>query len=202
MHANALLHAPLMALPDLFGSSDLPPRAAGIYAWYFDTPLPHVPITGCMQRGPFTVLYVGIAPKRPSASGAVSRATLRSRLRQHCAGTVEGSTLRLTLGCLLADELGLRLAAVGRSGRLTFGANGEARLSAWMAAHARVSFVNTSEPWEIEHQLLSSTSLPLNLRGNEHHSFHATLSKLRSSARQRARVEWQDSTAGRQESAL
>lgn len=202
MLEHQLLQAPLMALSDLFGSPDLPSRAAGIYAWYFDAPPPRVPLGGCMQRGPLTLLYIGIAPKRPSVSGAVSRATLRSRLRQHCAGTAEGSTLRLTLGCLLADELGLRLAAVGRSGRLTFGADGEARLSAWMAAHARVSFVITSEPWEIERQLLSSTSLPLNLRGNEHHSFHATLSKLRSSARLRARVAWQDSTAGRQETAL
>lgn len=197
-----LTHAPMIALPDLFGSPDLPPRAAGIYAWYFDAPPPLVPIAGCVQRGPFTLLYVGIAPKQPSASGAVSRATLRSRLRQHCAGTAEGSTLRLTLGCLLADTLGLRLAAVGRSGRLTFGADGEARLSAWMAAHARVSLVIMSEPWEIERQLLSSTSLPLNLRDNEHHPFHATLIELRSIARQRARVEWQDSAAGRQETAL
>lgn len=72
----------------------------------------------------------------------------------------------------------------------------------WIAAHARVSFVIKSEPWEIERQLLSTTSLPLNLRDNEQHPFHPTLSELRSIARQRARVEWQDSTAGRQESAL
>lgn len=202
MRQPDLLQAPLIAPSDLFVSSDLPPRAAGIYAWCFDVPPPDVPIAGCVQRGPFTLLYVGIAPKRPSVSGAVSRATLRSRLRQHCEGTAEGSTLRLTLGCLLADELGLRLAAVGRSGRLTFGADGEARLSAWMAVHARASFVITPRPWEIERQLLSSTSLPLNLRDNQHHPFHATLSELRSIARQRARVEWQDSTAGRQETAL
>jgi len=202
MRQSELLHTPLMALSELFCSSALPPRAAGIYAWYFDALPPRVPLAGCMQRGPFTLLYVGIAPKQPSASGAVSRATLRSRLRQHCAGTAEGSTLRLTLGCLLANELGLRLAVVGRSGRLTFGVDGEARLSDWMAAHARVSFLLTPEPWAIERQLLSTTSLPLNLRDNEHHPLHATLSELRSIARQRARVEWQDSTAGRQETAL
>lgn len=202
MPGHDLTQAPLMAPSDLFGSSDLPPGAAGIYAWYFDAPLPQVPIAGCMQRGPFTLLYVGIAPKQPSASGAVSRATLRSRLRQHCAGTAEGSTLRVTLGCLLADELGLRLAAVGRSGRLTFGADGEARLSAWMAAYARVSFLVTPEPWEIERQLVSAMSLPLNLRNNERHPFHATLIQIRGNARQRARVDWLDSTAGRQETAL
>lgn len=196
-----LLHAPLIALSDLFGSSELPPRAAGIYAWYFDAPLPHAPIAGCVQRGPFTLVYVGIAPKQPSASGAVSRTTLRSRLRQHCAGTVEGSTLRLTLGCLLADELGLRLAAVGRSGRLTFGVDGEARLSAWMAVHARVSFVITPEPWANERQLLCALSLPLNLRDNDGHPFRSTLGAIRSAARTRARAEWQHSSAARRDTA-
>ncbi len=128
-----------------------------------------------------------IEPKRPSPSGAVSRATLRSRLRQHCRGTAEGSTLRLTWGCLLAESLQLRLCAVGRSGRLTFEADGEARLSAWIAAHARVSFAITPEPWENEYRLLSSTSLPLNLRDNEHHPFHNRLTALRADARQQAR---------------
>jgi hypothetical protein len=201
MRQPELLHAPLIAPSDLFGSPDLPPRTAGIYAWYFDAPPPRVPLAGCMQRGPFTLLYIGIAPKQPSSSGAVSRATLRSRLRQHCVGTAEGSTLRLTLGCLLADELGLRLAAVGRSGRLTFGADGEARLSAWMAVHARVSFVPTPEPWESERQLLSSTSLPLNLRDNDGHPFRSTLGAIRSAARTRARAEWQHSSAAREDAA-
>ncbi|MBL9009232.1 MAG: hypothetical protein JNJ46_33540 [Myxococcales bacterium] len=196
-----LTQAPLIAPSDLFGSSALPPRAAGIYAWYFDAPPPHVPIADCLQRGPFTLLYIGIAPKQPSSFGAVSRATLRSRLRQHCVGTVEGSTLRLTLGCLLADTLGLRLAALGRSGRLTFGADGEARLSAWMAVHARVSFVITPEPWEIERQLLSATSLPLNLRDNDGHPFRSTLGAIRSAARARARAEWQHSSAAREDAA-
>lgn len=126
MHGLDLLRAALWTIPDLFASSDLPPRAAGVYAWYFDTPLPAVPVDGCLGHDGFTLLYVGIAPKPPSREGAPSRATLRTRLRQHCRGTAEGSTLRLTLGCLLADELSLRLAAVGRSGRLTFGADGEA----------------------------------------------------------------------------
>lgn len=197
MRQPELLHAPLMAPSDLFCSSDLPPRAAGIYGWYFDAPPPCVPIAGCLQRGAFTLLYIGIAPKQPSASGAVSRATPRSRLRQHCLGTAEGSTLRLTLGCLLADELGLRLAAVGRSSRLTFGADGEARLSAWMAAHARVSFVITPEPWEIERQLLCTLSLPLNLRDNDGHPFRSTLGAIRSAARTCARAKRQHSSAAR-----
>jgi hypothetical protein len=34
---------------------------------------------------------------------------LRQRLQTQYAGNAEGSTLRKTLGCLLADELGIEL---------------------------------------------------------------------------------------------
>ena len=46
-------------------------------------------------------------------------------------GNAYGSTLRLTLGCLLADQLGIELRRVGSGTRLTFG-DGEQALSEWM----------------------------------------------------------------------
>jgi hypothetical protein len=48
-----------------------------------------------------------------------------------------GSTLKLTLGCFLSEQLGIELRRVGRSERLTF-AHGEAALSAWMYENAFV----------------------------------------------------------------
>jgi hypothetical protein len=42
-----------------------------------------------------------------------SRQQLRSRLRRHSAGNAAGSTLRLTLDCLLASQLGVQLRRVG-----------------------------------------------------------------------------------------
>src|ERR1700722_7026268 len=54
-------------------------------------------------------------------------------------GNAEGSTLRLTLGCLLAGELGLELRRGGSGGRLTF-CDGEARLSGWLAENALVTW--------------------------------------------------------------
>ncbi|MFM8981280.1 MAG: GIY-YIG nuclease family protein, partial [Planctomycetia bacterium] len=102
----------------------------------------------------------------------------------------EGSTLRLTLGCLLAAQLGLELAAVGSSGRLTFGEAGERRLTGWLAAHARVSWIEDAEPWRLEERLLATLSLPLNLDGNAHHAFHGPLTRLRAGARERARAAW------------
>jgi hypothetical protein len=57
------------------------------------------------------------------------------RIRYHYSGNAAGSTLRLNLGCLLAERLGIQLRRVGSGQRLTFAA-GEARLSAWMADNA------------------------------------------------------------------
>src|SRR5262249_23281673 len=123
---------------------------------------PRVPDDGCIRRHGATLLSVGIAPKRPAAGGAASKATLHSRiLRQHFRGNASSSTLPLTLGCLLATKLAISLTQAGW-GRLTFIA-GEARLSAWMVEHARVCWVKSEQAWALEEALIECISLPLNL---------------------------------------
>ncbi|MFF0831608.1 GIY-YIG nuclease family protein [Streptomyces sp. NPDC003344] len=67
-----------------------------------------------------------------------STQNLRKRVRHHYQGNATGSTLRLSLGCLLGFEL--RRAGSGK--RMTFGKAGEATLSQWMADDARVN-----RPW-------------------------------------------------------
>jgi hypothetical protein len=133
------------------------------------------------------LLYVGISPKMPTADGRLSRQNLRTRLRYHYRGNAAGSTLRLTLGCLLSETLGIELQRVGSRDRLTFGA-GEARLTEWLALHARVTWVTDPEPWLVEDYLIRTESLRLNLQGNTHHPFRATLSGIRGEARARARA--------------
>lgn len=142
----------------------------------------------CQRAQGATLLYVGISPKRPpSSGGAVSRQTLRSRIKNHFRGNAAGSTLRLTLGCLLETELSLRLRRVGTGDRCTFG-EGEQVLSDWMAANALVTWLPVAEPWRLEERLIASLSLPLNLEQNRHHAFHEQLSALRRAARRRAWV--------------
>src|SRR5215468_407618 len=75
------------------------PRDPGVYGWYFDEIPPAVPTDGCHRVADLTLLYVGIAPKKPGAQASLR--TLHSRLTDHCNGNAEGSTLRLTLWCLL-----------------------------------------------------------------------------------------------------
>jgi hypothetical protein len=88
------------------------------------------------------------------------------------------TTLRKTLGCLLAGELGIELRRVGSGKRMTF-AEGEHRLSAWMAENAYVSWIACQRPWELEDTLIAALDLPLNLMGNKHNQFHPVLTQLR-----------------------
>ncbi|MEH0985570.1 GIY-YIG nuclease family protein [Micromonospora sp. CPCC 205556] len=165
------------------------PAAPGVYAWYFTSLPPLVPVAGCHRRDAAVLLYVGISPKAPPSNGRPpSQQTIRSRIRYHYRGNAAGSTLRLSLGSLLADELEISLKRVGSGKRLTFGRDGENRLTAWMAEHAQVVWTATDQPWKLEEELIRSCVLPLNLDQNRHSSFHSQLSALRAAQRTHARL--------------
>ena len=66
---------------------------------------PFVDTNGCCQHDGLALLYVAISPRRPPRNGRIpGRQGLRRRLETHYTGNAEGSTLRKTLGCLLAGE--------------------------------------------------------------------------------------------------
>ena len=164
------------------------PRRPGVYAWYFREIPPYVPVADCRVHGSETLLYVGISPKEPSKNGsAPSRQQLFDRIRYHYRGNAEGSTLRLTLGCLLSQQLGIQLRRVGSGNRMTFG-DGERVLSQWLEYNAFVVWVVDSEPWLLEERLIGELSLPLNLDMNNKHPFHRELAQIRKSAKDSARV--------------
>lgn len=156
------------------------PKLPGLYAWYFQNIPPRVPISDCVIHNGLALLYLGIAP-----SGLGSKRTLPDRLRDHLAGNAYGSTLRLSLGCLLEEELGIRLQQVGKN-RLTFG-EGEATLSAWIDNNAFIAWFKHPKPWEVEAEVVKNLSLPLNLEHNEGHPFYPVLSGIRRAVRTRAR---------------
>jgi hypothetical protein len=163
------------------------PREAGVYAWYFRRIPNGVPTSGCHTFENLTLLYAGISPRHPPANGAPpSKQSLLHRVRYHFRGNAEGSTLRLTLGCLLAEELGIELRRVGGGARMTFN-SGETKLSEWLSANAFVAWCSHPEPWVLEEHIISTISLPLNLDQNRRHAFHQQLSELRRAAKARAR---------------
>ena len=162
------------------------PTKPGIYAWYFDDIPPIVPIDGCVTWGKLTLLYIGISPAKPSNStGKASQQNLRKRIQNHLRGNAYGSTLRMTLGCLLRDNLGIQLHRLGSGKRIHFAA-GEKILSQWMDTNAFVIWVVQEKPWEMEERLIGQMNLPLNLRGNENHLFYSILSRIRKDCKQEA----------------
>jgi hypothetical protein len=161
------------------------PKAAGLYAWYFRQVPGRIDTASCHLSNRMPMLYVGIAPKQPYADGRRSKTTLHQRVRHHYTGSAEGSTLRLTLGCLLSAELAIELRRVGSGTRRTF-SDGERALSRWIAANAFVCWTVHAEPWKLEEELISRYDLPLNLDQNKHNAFHPELSQARRAAKQRA----------------
>src|SRR4029079_2036751 len=158
------------------------PPTRGLHGWFFDGVPKCVPVENCVVHDGLTLLYVGIAPSRASSS-----ATLRSRIRQHYQSNAAGSTLRLTLGCLLAEQLRIQLQRTGSTDRLTFGKRGEEQLSEWMAANAFVCWVEHKDPWKITYEAVSALRPPLNEDENDAHPFCAALSALRSEMRKKAK---------------
>lgn len=163
------------------------PKEPGIYAWYFKRIPEIIPTKNCVAINDLTLLYVGISPKRPPQNGKQpSRQRLFHRIKNHFKGNASGSTLRLTLGCLLSNDLELTLRRHGKKERLHFGKD-EQKLSDWMAENAFVAWFVCDEPWKVETDLFTKLSLPLNLDQNRHHPFHKELSGIRSLAKQTAR---------------
>jgi hypothetical protein len=169
--------APLLTRAEILARSNLIPQSRGAYAWFFRNPPPGVPTDGCYIRDELRLLYVGISPKNER-----SRQHLRKRVVYHLKGNAEGSTLRLTLGTLLAPISDYPLRRVGSGKRMTFTHQGEQWLDMWLNENALVCWTEHPEPWLLEHELLGAYSLPLNIQDNRSHPFCASLSEARRAA--------------------
>jgi len=158
------------------------PASPGLYAWYFQEAPPGVPLEGCVTRDGKTLLYLGISPCRPE-----SRQHLRKRIISHFRGNAGSSTLRRTLGLLLADTSGFLLRRVGSGKRITLTHAGEQHLDEWMEANAFVCWVPRPTPWTAEAALVRAIPCPLNISANDHHPFASRLKVLRAQALREAK---------------
>ena len=191
MQSETTLPGELLRPPRLYSASEVlarpspVPALPGIYAWYFSEIPEGIDVTGCHSRDGKILLYLGISPSAPPKNGkAPSRSNIRRRLQTHYAGNASGSTLRLTLGCLLASKLGIGLRRVGSGGRYTFTNPGEQVLDTWLAANAFVGWHTCESPWQVEKMILSSgLPLPLNIADNPCAAHKAHLSPIRRAAR-------------------
>ncbi len=175
--AERILHPRRLTRPSDANKS---PREKGIYGWYFAPGTLPVPEAQYETTDDYELLYVGIAPK-----DAVSKSLLRPRLVRHATGDASRSTLRLTLGVLLADELGLTLGI--HQTRRNWGPDGEDRLTRWMNEQARIAWAVDPAPWVVERELLINATLALNIDGRTD-SFAKQLKDRRNEARRAARA--------------
>lgn len=174
----------LRSRAEVIGQSSAIPPVRGLYAWFFREVPRDVPVENCITIDGLTLLYVGISPSNPN-----STQHLRKRIRHHFFGNAEGSTLRQTLGVLLAEKSGFPLRRVGSGRRMTFTHLGEQWLDDWMQENAFVACVPHPAPWEIEANIFQKLSLPLNIQDNRHHPYAPALSRYRSEAKALARNE-------------
>jgi hypothetical protein len=183
---------------EVFGEPCPVPAEPGVHGWWFRAVPDCIDVSGCEQRDGLTLLYVGIAPTPPPANGKppVSQ-DLRKRIRYHYGSgdaSAEGSTLRKSLGVLLAAQLDIELRRIGSGERRTFAA-GEAVLSQWMTENALVSWVVRPQPWLFEDDLIAGLDVPLNIQGNKRNVFYPELKRLRRDAvlkanKMRVLAEW------------
>jgi len=155
--AHVIAPSSLTSLADICTA----PREKGIYAWWFRPGVLQVPTAAYVEVAGRQLLYVGIAPRKPSAAGKESASRLRNRLMTHATKDASRSTLRLSLGVLLSRELSLSLGTHGS--RVHWGPEGESRLSRWMEQHASVTWLANDQPWVAERELIRHVPLALNL---------------------------------------
>ena len=161
---DELLDAPLWR----WGEAGGPPRVPGAYAWFSDAIPPSLPADGLYLREGRRLLYVGIAPRASGGAGRDSlRTSLQPRIAYHYDGDAGASALRMTLGVVLAESLGLSLGLHPDGERFLWEEPGERALSGWMQIHLRVSWVEHVRPWEVSDMAFRSLVLPLNLQAQD-----------------------------------
>lgn len=173
--------ADLISIRDVRVNPNRLPDDGGIYGCFTDDDL--IANFNGLMSGDMTLFYVGIGKGK---SGQTVRARWRSN---HINGRARNSTLRFSLGILLADRLNLTLSRkAGTSDQIWFGADGERRLTEWLCQHVCISVQQTGDPESLERRVIAQVgqSLPLNIQGNPLNTFGATLSAMRARAKKRA----------------
>jgi hypothetical protein len=125
-------------------------RSGGVYAWWADPSIfPNLPGPPNGAVPSLRLLYLGRATN------------LRGRILRNHLRRSGSSTLRRTLAGLLVSE-GYRTTWTDR---VVLVPEDEARLTAWMSAHLRLTWAEDAEPATIEAELVRRVHPPLNVHG-------------------------------------
>ncbi len=125
-------------------------RGSGVYAWWAaPSVLPDLPGPPNAADPALRLLYVGRAT------------TLRGRILRNHLRRSGSSTLRRTLAGLLVSEN----YSTTWTDRVVLVPADEARLTAWMTAHLRLTWAEHPEPASVEAELVRRLHPPLNVSG-------------------------------------
>jgi hypothetical protein len=177
--AAALSALPMHGFDDLaVGSSSLPPREQGFYAWW-QSPgaLPAVTATPHPSAG-LELLYVGIAPGRPG-----SPQNLRRRLAKHHRGAIGSSTLRFSLTAFLWRRERWQPTMASRA---QLAGAADAALHDWQREHLSVQWVPVPSPWVLEAAVIALMGPPLNRAHNHGHPAFPAVGLARDALREEA----------------
>ena len=164
---------------DVIGIKPIPvPHEDGIYAFYFKNYPKIIRDENTIVVNGYHLLYVG------TSSG--SNQKLRERIiNRHLKGDASVSALRTSLGCLLADKLGMQFIKEG--GDFWYG-DTEELLDQWLDNNARFAWFSISSPRDYEKLILKEIYSPLNIIHNKHHSFCKILKQLRAQQKESAKL--------------
>ena len=155
----------------------------GFYAWWasptrLSDASPLIPPVHPTASCKWALLYVGIAPKRPSSDGPDR--TLADRVQgDHRNGSIGNSTFRQSLAALLIGLLDLRPKRGYDRSRI----ENETALSDWIEEHCRVTMAECPTPWTVEDEVIRLMRPPLNLKPG-YHEFRRQVGKARKTLRE------------------
>jgi hypothetical protein len=154
----------LTVMPVL-ASVAMPPPIPGFYAWWINETrradaIPEIPLNRPSPTlAPWSLLYVGICPKRQSAR------TIEDRIQKdHRGSSIGASTFRFSMASLLRDSLGIT--PIREHGRVRI--TDEHSLSDWIDKHCALTFAQYDRPWVIEVDVIQALRPPLNLQHGIH----------------------------------
>ncbi len=144
----------------------------GVYFWFCDenalTSL-KIPISKKLHSFELDgqthyLLYIGIGPRNEF----VKTQFLKDRLTKcHLGKRINQSTLRQSISALLGYHAYKKV--VGKKGKkkVFIEKDDEYSLSKFMVEHFSIGIIRNEEPWEVEDELITQYSPPINLDGNQ-----------------------------------
>ena len=142
---------------------ELIPETPGLYALILDHPEALEP---ALERARLRLEHVRLGRRRVLYIGTTDD-SLRRRVKCHLSNDTGRSTFRMSLGALLAEELGLLARPIPGESYFCFQPPSEAVLSAWIGAHVSVAVKPAREARAKELALIHTQQPPLNISGRD-----------------------------------